>query len=126
MFDKNNLLIIDDDPYILMSIELLMKKNGYNVLVGRDGLEGVELLKKFKPSLVILDIMMPNMDGYELCTYIKNSPTLKHIKVVFLSAKSRESDIAKGLKVGADLYLTKPFSNKKLLEHIQDLVHTKV
>ncbi len=118
---QKHVLIIDDDPVILMSLELLLKKNNYTVLIGRDGLEAIELLKTFMPQVILLDIMMPNMDGYELCQYIKNQPTLQHIKIIFLSAKSKQADIQKGLAMGADDYFTKPFSNKLLLEKVAAL-----
>lgn len=113
---------MDDDPYILMSLEFLMKKNGYDVMVARNGNEALELVDKQLPQLVLLDIMMPDVDGYEICRHIKNSKKLKAIKVVFMSAKSREADIQKGYDLGAALYITKPFSTREMMKQINSLM----
>jgi CheY-like chemotaxis protein len=115
MEELKKVLVVDDDPYILMSLEFLMKKNGYDVMVARNGTEALELVEKQVPHLVLLDIMMPDVDGYEICRYIKKSPELKHTKVVFMSAKTKEADIQKGYDLGASLYITKPFSTRELL-----------
>ncbi|OEK07173.1 response regulator transcription factor [Roseivirga misakiensis] len=112
-------LIVDDEPNILISLEFLLRKSNYEVFVARDGAEAIEILQLQKPDFTILDVMMPNVDGYEVCQFIKNSPAFKHIKVVFLSAKSKEEDIQKGYDLGADLYLTKPFSTRTLVKQIE-------
>ena len=114
--------MVDDDPYILMSLEFLMKKNGYEVMVARNGNEALELVDKQVPHLVLLDIMMPDVDGYEICRHIKSSKKLKAIKVVFMSAKSREADIQKGYDLGASLYITKPFSTREMMKQINTLM----
>jgi DNA-binding response OmpR family regulator len=116
------ILVVDDDPYILMSLEFLMKKNGFDVMVARNGTEALELANKQLPDLVLLDIMMPDVDGYEICRYIKGSDVLKNTKVIFMSAKTKESDIKKGLKLGAALYVTKPFSTRELVKQINELL----
>jgi len=116
------ILVVDDDPYILMSLEFLMKKNGYDVIVARNGNEALELVDKQLPQLVLLDIMMPDVDGYEICRHIKQSKKLKAIKVVFMSAKSREADIQKGYDLGASLYITKPFSTREMMKQINTLM----
>lgn len=116
------ILVVDDDPYILMSLEFLMRKSGFDVLVARNGKETLEILNKSVPDVVLLDIMMPDVDGYDICKHIKSTKKLKDCKVVFLSAKSKESDIQKGYDIGAELYITKPFSNKELVKKIQELV----
>jgi DNA-binding response OmpR family regulator len=118
------ILIVDDDPYILMSLDFLMKKNGYDVKVARNGKEALELVKKFKPDLVLLDIMMPDVDGYAICEHIKTTDSLKDIKVVFVSAKTKESDIRKGYDLGASLYIKKPFSTRTLLKQVDDVLKT--
>lgn len=118
---SKKVLVVDDDPYILMSLEFLMKKSGYEVMVARNGKEAMDLLKDL-PELVILDIMMPDVDGYEICKHIKSNNNLKNTKVVFLSAKSSEADIKKGLALGASLYITKPFSTRELTKHIKTLL----
>ena len=115
-------LVVDDDPYVLMSLEFLMKKSGYDVLVGRNGTETMELLYEHKPDIMLLDIMMPDIDGYAICEHVKSTGILSHCKVVFVSAKSKESDIQKGYDLGASLYITKPFSNKNLVKQIHELL----
>ncbi len=116
------ILIVDDEPNIVMSLEYLLRRKSFDVFIARNGTEALESLGKSKPDLVLLDIMMPDVDGYEICEYIKSTPDLKHIKVIFLSAKSKKSDIEKGLEMGADLYMVKPFSNKELVQNINDLL----
>jgi DNA-binding response OmpR family regulator len=115
------ILVVDDDPYILMSLEFLMRKSGFDVLVARNGKETMDILTKNTPDVILLDIMMPDVDGYAICKHIKSTKKLKDSKVVFLSAKSKEADIQKGYDIGADLYITKPFSNKDLVKKIQEL-----
>jgi len=122
MNSAHKILVVDDDPYILMSLEFLMRKNGYDVMVARNGTEALELVEKQVPHLVLLDIMMPDVDGYEICRHIKKSAKLKSTKVVFMSAKSKESDIQKSYDLGASLYITKPFSTRDLLKKVQELL----
>lgn len=117
----NRILVVDDDPYILMSLEFLMKKEGYEVAVARNGKEALTLLEEPGIKLVLLDIMMPDVDGYEICRHIKSNKKLQHIQVVFLSAKSSEADIKKGMSLGAALYVTKPFSTRELLKQVKSL-----
>lgn len=119
---KTKILIVDDDPNILLSLEFLLVKNGFEVLVARNGLEAVEIIEQVVPSIVLLDIMMPDVDGYVICEFIKNNERTKDAKVIFLSAKSKDSDIALGYEMGADLYLVKPFSTRLLLEKINELI----
>lgn len=121
-FVPKKILIVDDDPNILMSLEFLMRKNGYDVLIARNGTEALELVDEQVPDLTLLDIMMPDVDGYQICEYIKSSDRLKAGKVVFISAKSRETDIKKGYALGADLYVTKPFSTKEIVKRIAALL----
>lgn len=115
------ILIVDDEPGIVMSLEFLMKKEGYQVYIARDGAEALDIIHQEQPQLVLLDIMMPSVDGYEVCRQVKGSDLLRQTKIVFLSAKSKESDIEKGLSYGADLYLTKPFSTRNLMAKVQEL-----
>ena len=122
MEEFKKVLVVDDDPYILMSLEFLMKKNGYDVLVARNGIEALALVDKQKPDVILLDIMMPDVDGYEICKYIKKSDKLKHTKVVLMSAKTKETDIQKGYDLGAALYITKPFSTRDLVKKIKELI----
>jgi DNA-binding response OmpR family regulator len=124
MTTAKKILVVDDDPYILMSLEFLMKKNGYDVMVARNGKEALEIVEKQIPDIVLLDIMMPDVDGYEICRHIKKTAKLKHAKVVFMSAKSKEADIQKGYDLGAALYITKPFSTRELVKQIKELLDT--
>lgn len=116
------ILVVDDDPYILMSLEFLMQKNGYSVVVARNGTEALQLVQQEIPDLVVLDIMMPDIDGYAICKFIKKQPALNHIIVVFLSAKTRESDQRKGLELGAAAFVFKPFSTRSLIKEINQLL----
>lgn len=122
MSELKKILVVDDDPYILMSLEFLMKKNGYDVMVARNGTEALDIVEKQLPHLVLLDIMMPDVDGYEICKHIKASKKLKDAKVVFMSAKSKEADIKKGYDLGASLYITKPFSTREMMKQIKELI----
>lgn len=115
-------LVVDDDPYILMSLEFLMKKNGYEVIVARNGEEALEILSKSTPDIVLLDIMMPDVNGYDICKHIKSTEKLKNIKVIFMSAKTKESDIKKGYELGAALYVKKPFSTRELVKDIKTML----
>ncbi len=114
-------LIVDDEPNILLSLEFLMKKEGFIVFIARDGEEAFEIIHREKPKIVLLDIMMPKVDGYEVCKFIKQHADTQETKVVFLSAKSKEADIEKGYSIGADLYIPKPFSTRDLVKKINML-----
>lgn len=116
------ILIVDDEPNIVMSLEYAFKKNNFEVFIARDGQEALDILKNQFPDIIILDIMMPLVDGFETLEQIKKNEKLLHCKVVFLSAKNKESDIEKGMGLGADAYLTKPFSIKKIIEQINKLL----
>lgn len=115
-------LIVDDEPGILMSLDFLMKKNGFEVFIARNGAEAIEIVTEVKPEIVILDVMMPEVDGYEVCEKIKANEATAHAKVIFLSAKGKETDIQKGLSLGAEMYMTKPFSTRVLLENVKQML----
>jgi DNA-binding response OmpR family regulator len=116
------ILIVDDEPNIVMSLEYTFKKNNFEVFIARDGQEALDILKNQFPDIIILDVMMPLVDGFETLEQIKKNEQLNHCKVIFLSAKNKESDIEKGMSLGADAYLTKPFSIKKVVEQVNDLL----
>lgn len=122
MLSEKRILIVDDEPNIVMTLEYALKKQNAEVFIARDGGEALQILETNIPDLVLLDIMMPKVDGYETLSYIKGQENLKDIKVVFLTAKNKASDIEKGLKLGADQYLIKPFSIKKVLLEIEKLL----
>ena len=114
------ILIVEDEPNIVMTLEYAFKKKGFKVFIARDGLEALHILKKNIPDVVLLDIMMPNLDGYQTLKEIKKIESLANTKVIFLTAKNKMSDIEKGLKLGADKYLAKPFSIKKIVSEIME------
>lgn len=116
------MLIVDDEPNIVMSLEYTFKKNNFQVFIARDGQEALDILKSELPDIIILDVMMPMVDGYATLEQIKLDERLNKCKVIFLSAKNKTSDIEKGIALGADLYMTKPFSVKKLVEEVNTLV----
>lgn len=116
------ILIADDEHKIVMTLEYAFRKAGYELFIARDGSEVLEILKTEIPDVILLDIMMPNVDGYTTLSEIKKNENYKNIKVIFLSAKTGESDIKKGLELGADAYVTKPYSIKKLTEKVEELL----
>ena len=123
--NMKKILIADDEHKIIMTLEYAFKKAGYEVFIARDGSEVLELLKTEIPDMILLDIMMPNVDGYTTLSEIKKDKNLNGIKVILLSAKSGEADIKKGLELGADDYITKPYSIKKLTERVEELLADK-
>ena len=116
------ILIADDEHKIIMTLEYAFRKAGYEVFIARDGSEVLELLKTETPDLILLDIMMPNVDGYTTLAEIKKDKNLSEIKIILLSAKTGEADIKKGMDLGADDYITKPYSIKKLTERVEELL----
>lgn len=116
------ILIVDDEPNIVMTLEYAFKKNNFEVFIARDGSEALQILESQTPNVVLLDIMMPNVDGYETLKLIKQNQQLQNTKVIFVTAKNKASDIEKGLKLGANKYITKPFSIKKILSEVQELL----
>lgn len=116
------IIIVDDEPNIVMTLEYTFKKNNFEVYIARDGSEAIEILNEVIPDVIMLDIMMPKVDGYQTLKFVKEHNNLKNTKVVFLTAKNKASDIDKGLKLGADKYLTKPFSVKKIVSEINALL----
>ncbi|AWG26396.1 response regulator transcription factor [Flavobacterium kingsejongi] len=119
------ILIVDDEPNIVMSLEYTFKKNNFEVFIARDGQEALDILKSEVPNVIILEIMMPHVDGYATLEQIRKEKRLSQCKVIFLTAKNKESDIQKGLLLGADAYVTKPFSLKKLVEQVNELIENK-
>lgn len=120
MADK--ILIADDEPNILISLEYLMKREGFEVHLARDGNEALDVLQRERPRLVLLDVMMPHKSGFEVCQALRADDALKHTLVLMLTAKGRETDIAKGRAMGADAYMTKPFSTKDLVLAVRSLL----
>ena len=115
-------LIADDEPNIVASLEFLMEQAGYEVKLAANGQEALDLVASFRPDLVLLDVMMPVKNGYEVCQILKSDPVTRAVKVVMLSAKGRDVEVAKGLELGADAYVTKPFSTRDLVAQIRDML----
>jgi CheY-like chemotaxis protein len=118
-------LIVDDEPNIIVPLQFLMEKCGYQVLIAQSGEEALESVSKYRPDLILLDIMLPGIDGYEVCEILRLKPEWKDIKIIFLTAKGRDVDIAKGMVLGADEYITKPFSNKQIIDCVKKLLEDK-
>jgi two-component system, OmpR family, alkaline phosphatase synthesis response regulator PhoP len=116
------ILIVDDEPNIVLSLEFLMEQSGYEVAIARDGEQALQQVESFQPDLILLDIMMPVRNGYEVCQKIRENSAWDRVKIVMLSAKGRDLEVSKGLALGADAYVTKPFSTKELIAQVQDLL----
>jgi DNA-binding response OmpR family regulator len=118
----HKILIADDEPNIVVSLEYLMKRAGYQVLVARDGQEAIDAVRRERPRLVLLDVMMPKKSGHDVCAEIRADESLRGTLVLMLSAKGRDTDVGKGLGVGADAYMTKPFSTKDLAAKVAEML----
>lgn len=112
-------LIGDDEPNIVISLEFLLEHAGYRVVVARDGQEVLDAMAAARPDLVLLDVMLPKLSGYDVCQRIRENPDWAGVRILMLTARGREVEIAKGLALGADAYITKPFSTRELLRHIE-------
>ena len=119
---SKKILIADDEPSIVAAVEFLLRRNGYEVEVARNGEEALRLVETSHPDLVVLDVMMPVKSGYEICKRIRERPDSQSIKIIMLSAKGRDAEVSKGLSIGADVYITKPFSTRELLVKIDGLL----
>ena len=119
---KPKILIADDEPNILISLEFLMKREGHEVVLARDGQEAIDAIRRERPALVLLDVMMPKKSGHEVCQELRADEQIKDTLVLMLTAKGRDTDVDKGLGVGADAYMTKPFSTKELAARVQALL----
>jgi two-component system alkaline phosphatase synthesis response regulator PhoP len=120
--DRKRILVVDDEIYIVHILEFTLTMEGYEVLTAADGEEALRRLEQDRPDLVVLDIMMPKVDGYEVLRRIRADEEFRQLPVILLSAKGRPIDRETGLEIGADDYIVKPFSPRRLLEKIQDLL----
>lgn len=118
----HKILIADDEPNIVVSLEFLMKREGYEVRVAPDGEDALAQMAKFAPDLVLLDVMLPRRNGFEVCQEIRAHPEWRNAKVVMLTAKGRDTEMQKGLALGADAYITKPFATKELVTRVRQLL----
>jgi DNA-binding response OmpR family regulator len=118
----HKVLIADDEPNILVSLEFLMRREGHQVLLARDGNEALALIRSERPALVLLDVMMPGRSGYEVCQAVRADEALAGVRILMLTAKGRDTDMAQGLGVGADGYMTKPFSTRELAARVRAML----
>jgi len=116
------ILIADDEPNIVVSLEFLMRQRGYDVRVVSDGAAALAAVGEFRPDLVLLDVMMPTVSGYDVCQKVRENPAWSGTRIVMLSAKGRDVEVSKGLAVGADAYVTKPFSTRDLIAKVAELL----
>jgi DNA-binding response OmpR family regulator len=116
------ILIADDEPNILISLEFLMKREGYIVKLARDGQEAVDAIIEHRPHLVLLDVMMPKKSGFDVCQEVRSHDQVKDTCILMLTAKGRDTDVAKGLALGVNAYMTKPFATKELVEKVKSLL----
>jgi DNA-binding response OmpR family regulator len=116
------ILIADDEPNIVISLEYLLQRDGYRVVVARDGQEALDAIAASPPDLVLLDVMLPRVSGYEVCQTIRENPALAGMRIVMLTAKGRDVEMSKGLALGANAYVTKPFSTQALLAQVRALL----
>jgi two-component system, OmpR family, alkaline phosphatase synthesis response regulator PhoP len=120
----SHVLIVEDEESILLSLEFLLGKEGYTVSTARDGAEALRLLQAQAPDLVLLDVMLPLIDGFEICRRIRTMPALTATRIMLVTARGRDAEITRGLALGADAYLTKPFSTRELMDKVRALLAT--
>ena len=119
---NQKILVADDEPNIVISLEYLLKREGYTVLIARDGQEALETIAREQPDLVLLDVMMPKKTGFEVCQSVRASDKLQATKILMLTARGRDTDVTKGLALGADAYITKPFSTRELVQKVAQML----
>jgi len=119
---SKKVLIADDEPNIVISLDFLLRREGFEVLVAVDGEEALAKARAERPDLVLLDVMMPKMNGFDVCQALRADPELASMRVLMLTAKGRETEVSKGLGLGADGYMTKPFSTKDLVAQVRELL----
>lgn len=118
-------LIADDEPNILISLEFLLRREGYDVKLARDGQEAIDAILAHRPDLVLLDVMMPRKTGFDVCQEVRAMDEVRDTRILMLTAKGRDTDVAKGLALGANAYMTKPFSTKELVDKVRGLLEDR-
>jgi DNA-binding response OmpR family regulator len=116
------ILIAEDEPNIVISLEFLLKEAGYEVAVARDGLQALHLAGELRPDLIVLDVMLPALNGFDVCRRIRGNGVAKGTKVLMLTARGRDSEVTRGMDAGADAYLTKPFATRELVKVVAELL----
>lgn len=119
-----SILLVDDEPNIVLSLEVLLRGAGYHVRVAPDGDAALQACRDQVPDLIVLDVMLPRRDGYEVCRLLREKPAWRNVPVIMLTAKGRETERETGIAMGADAYITKPFSNRTILERVETLLAT--
>ncbi|HEV7787288.1 MAG TPA: response regulator [Thermoanaerobaculia bacterium] len=122
MEPKRRVLIVDDEPNIVLSLEFLLRQQGYEVSVARDGEEALAAAESWRPDLVVLDVMLPGLDGFEVCRRLRERPENAGLKILLLTARGREVERVRGLEEGADAYVRKPFSTRQLMRTVAELL----
>lgn len=119
------ILIVDDEENIVISLEFLMQQAGYEVAIARNGEDALAMVDEFKPDLVLLDVMMPRVNGFDVCQKIRDNDELQDTKIIMLTAKGRDVEVAKGMALGANSYVIKPFSTKQLVIEVKRVLEEK-
>lgn len=119
---SHRILIVDDEPNIVVSLEFLMKREGFETAVAEDGEAALEAIAARPPDLVILDVMLPKLNGFDVCRRVRAEPRWRGMKILMVTARGRETEVTKGLGLGADAYVTKPFSTKDLVAQVKQLL----
>jgi DNA-binding response OmpR family regulator len=122
MEPKRRVLIVDDEPNIVLSLEFLLRQQGYEVSVARDGEEALAAAEDWRPDLMVLDVMLPGLDGFEVCRRLRERPENANLKILLLTARGREVERVRGLEEGADAYVRKPFSTRQLMRTVAELL----
>jgi DNA-binding response OmpR family regulator len=118
----HRILIAEDEPNIVISLEFLLGRAGHDVTVARNGPEALELAERLRPGLVVLDVMLPGVDGFEVCRRLRGNAATSDIRILMLTARGRQGEIDKGIAAGANAYLTKPFATRELVETVESLL----
>ena len=116
------ILIVDDEQSIIVPLKFLMEQKDYNVITASSGEEAVDKISKFRPDLILLDIIHPGLDGFEICQIVRENPEWKDTRIILVTTMVRDVDVAKGLAFGADAYITKPFSNSEIMKQVRELL----
>ena len=122
---SRKILIVDDEPSIIVPLQFLMQQNGFETVVAFSGEEAMEIISDAPPDLILLDIMLPIIDGFEVCQRVRENPQWNTIKIILLTALGGEANVAKGMALGADAYITKPFSNAEVSEKVNALLESE-
>lgn len=119
---KKRILVVEDETELVKAIQIRLEQAGYEILVAYDGMEALDKARKEKPDLIVLDLMLPKMDGYKVCAMLKRDTKYNKIPIIILTARAQETDEKLGLELGADVYITKPFNHQVVISKIKELL----